>query len=649
MEPSASKPANKRTLLLVFVIALAVKAAVLWSLRQHPLLQPAGEMDSNVYLTLAREGVPAVAYYVSPFYLYFLKAAGASIDTARIIQILLGSVAVVLQFLTAARWFGRKAAVVTAALSILTGVITFNEITILQSAVDPFLVSLMLYTLTVALQQDERNAFVLAGLSAALFTINRPNALIWLIAAAAFLLLRKKMRPAMYFAAGAAIVLTPVVLRNYVVARELVLISSHGGLNFYIGNNETADGTYQAIRGIRPTIQGQAIDAKAMAERETGHAMTSAETSRWFYQRSFIWIRDNPAAAAALLARKLVYCFHQTDLALNHSYAFFSSSDVASPLRALIAGAWIIVPVGFAGAVSRWRDRLFLSFFAFIPLYAFSVALFFVSSRYRLPLLVALTVCAAGIVHARRSAIAAIVAGIAGLLMALWPFHLDDGRSQERTNMVAWLIEHSRFEEAESLLSLYAPTHAEPARLHHRSAIAYEAVGENERASRHFAIVRNDPTAQPVLRDHSSDELVRIYVESGRLDEARSIIASIEPSRLNASRALSLGRLSLDARDSTHAVTLLRLATSGDPTSAAAWQHLGIALLAENDPDGALAVLERAQQLSPRDLDTLLFLGLAHSRTGNVEVAKRFAQEALRIDPSFAAAKRLLGELEGEQ
>ena len=224
--------------IVVFLVALSIKAAVLASLHAHPLLQPSGDMDGAVYLALARSGPPAVAYFVSPLYLYFLKLAGASVALASAAQIILGSLGVVLLFDTARRWFGLRAAFLPAMLVMFTGVVTFDEVTILQSALDPFLVALMLWALTVALKSDDHEKhqtvlrFAAAGAAAALFALNRPNALIWLAASALLLLVQRRLRQAAAFAAGCALLLAPVVLRNYAVAHELVLVSTHGGAQF---------------------------------------------------------------------------------------------------------------------------------------------------------------------------------------------------------------------------------------------------------------------------------------------------------------------------------------------------------------------------------------------------------------------------------
>ena len=92
-------------------------------LRNHPLLQPHGELDTAYYVALsqrvAREGVlaPIGAFFVSPLYVYFLAAvfaSGGTLFTAQLVQIGLGAAAVGMSFATARHWFGDRAALVAA-------------------------------------------------------------------------------------------------------------------------------------------------------------------------------------------------------------------------------------------------------------------------------------------------------------------------------------------------------------------------------------------------------------------------------------------------------------------------------------------------------------------------------------------------------
>jgi tetratricopeptide (TPR) repeat protein len=634
--------------ILVFLVALSIKALVLASLHAHPLLQPSGDMDGAVYLELARNGPPAVAYFVSPLYLYFLKLTGASIELASVAQILLGSVGVVLLFDTARRWFGLRGAYLSALLVMLTGVVTFDEVTILQSALDPFLVALMLWTLTVALKSDDQEnpaallGFAAAGAAAALFALNRPNALIWLAALGLLLLLQRRLRPAAAFATGCALLLAPVVLRNFVVAHELVLVSSHGGLNFYIGNNAEADGTYQAVRGIRPTIAGQSIDAARVAVAAVGHPLTAGEVSRWFYGQAFRWMGAHPGDALRLFVRKLAYTIHETDLALNTSYDFFRK-DVDSPLRLLVIGPWLLVPLGVAGAMSRIRDRRFRIWAAFLPVYAVSVALFFVASRYRLPLLLAFAVCAAGIFEIRRVWPLALAAALAGV--ALWPFGLDSGRSYEETNMAVYLISHHRAEEASEFIASVEPHHADPARLYLRAGLAYGQAGEHPRAIDAFEHVLRAPIAQPVLRATATDELAKEYLRANRIEDDRRLLSSIDAPPLAAVRASRLGRIAMQLHDGEDAARFFNIAVARTPVDAAAWYDLGMAELASGDAAHAVAALTQASRLAPNDPSDLFALALADAQSGQLEEARHNDEEALRLAPDFPEARALLQRL----
>jgi len=153
-----------KRLFLLLAATLATKAAVLAQIGSHPLLQPLGDTDSGVYARLASRiaggdvllrGEGAVPYFVSPLYAYFLAATGPSFSLARVVQILLGTAAVALVFLTARRLFGERAALVAGVLYAFTGVVTFHEVLILQAALDPFLTALFLYLLAVAVGRDE--------------------------------------------------------------------------------------------------------------------------------------------------------------------------------------------------------------------------------------------------------------------------------------------------------------------------------------------------------------------------------------------------------------------------------------------------------------------------------------------------------------
>ena len=134
-------PAWNWPLLLIVAAAFVAKLVVLLQLHDHPLLEPREGLDDAVYLDLARRvaGGDLVGgdrvYYVSPFYMYFsalvLALSGLSIFALRFAQIVLGAASVWLIADLARGWFGNRGAWIAAALALLTGYFTFNEILIL--------------------------------------------------------------------------------------------------------------------------------------------------------------------------------------------------------------------------------------------------------------------------------------------------------------------------------------------------------------------------------------------------------------------------------------------------------------------------------------------------------------------------------------
>ena len=188
----------------ILAVAAAVKALAIAQLGDHPLLQPAGGLDSEWYVALASRvaagdwtlagAFEGGAFPISPLYVYVLAIvlglSGGSLLAARVVQAALGVVAIACAMRCARDWFGDAAGLVAGVLLAGAGVITFHEIVLLQSALDPVLIAALALVYGRAIQGDRWPAWAGAGLLAALFALNRPNALIVAAAIGAGLLAR---------------------------------------------------------------------------------------------------------------------------------------------------------------------------------------------------------------------------------------------------------------------------------------------------------------------------------------------------------------------------------------------------------------------------------------------------------------------------
>lgn len=190
---------RRHPFLVFLAVVFAAKLVVVLQLRDHPLLQPGTGLDTTVYTELASRveagdwALRPGLYFVSPLYIYFLALAlslAKSFTAARVLQILLGTLAVGLVYVTAREWYGTRAGWIAALTAALTGLFTFHEVLLLQTALDPFLTAAGLAALALAFRRSgapsERPAnrlvpagwFVAAGAAFGVQTLNRPNILI---------------------------------------------------------------------------------------------------------------------------------------------------------------------------------------------------------------------------------------------------------------------------------------------------------------------------------------------------------------------------------------------------------------------------------------------------------------------------------------
>jgi tetratricopeptide (TPR) repeat protein len=731
------------------VLVFLLKLVILLQLKNHPLVQPEAGLDTTAYVELARRvlagdwALGPGQYYVSPFYIYFLAlslAALRSYTAVRVLQILLGTAAIGLMMASARRWFGDRAVWIAGGLAALTGLLTFYEVLLLQAAVDPFLTSLGLYCLTVGLiagpegpacaaesalhsaaasartgrerkssrRVSARSAAVApnakistgtsgwllsAGIVYGIQTLNRPNVLIAAagVAVMAAVALRH-VRATVCVGAGLLIGMAPAAVRNLAVTHEFTFVSSHGGLNFYIGNAPEATGFYRIVPGIRPMIAGQETDVRHVAEKALGHAVTDAEASAYFYGLSRNWIMNHPADALTLFVKKLYFVFNRQHIALPHSYPFYVKDDPTA-LRFFVVGPWLLFPLGLVGLVccrpgqsrrtaeGAKADRAYVVWASFVPLYAIAVAIFFVAERYRLPLLLPLCATAGALVDRAivswetsrlRTFALPGAAVVAASIAANWPLHVNDSRWEEGLRLAQRLVILGRDDDADRWTEKMAAHEPHAGATAEGVAEQYLLLGKNDRAlallQRAHTTNASDPRidydlgralfragrAQDALPhlEHGFD--AGIELPNGGFDYAAALHATgqdpaaaaavrrIRPGEDESSDAwLRLGRLAAEAHAPDVAEPLFRHAVEMDPGAAAAQQQLGLDLLVLNRWEDAAAVLARAAELDPRDPDTLSHLAYCEAKLGRTDQARSHAAAALAINPQDPLASQV--------
>jgi tetratricopeptide (TPR) repeat protein len=678
------------------VTALALRAVLLWQLHAHPLLQPGFGLDTDLYVDLARRVaggdllLAPGAYPAAPLYIYFLGGVfaltGGSLLAARLVQALLGALAVWLVGDTARRMFGPAAAAPAAALAAFCGPLAFNEILILQSSLDPVLTAVALWALSRAVDQAAWRPWCIAGMAAATLGLNRPNALLFLDVIVIGLVAGRRragLGPALAVTLGAALMVAPVTLRNAGATGEFVLVAAHGGFNFFVGNNEDADGTYRSVAGVTPSSVRQQADARAVAEKATGRPLSDGEVSSYFYGRAWEWIRSSPADALRLGLRKIRYVFSADEISLNYSYAYYR--DERTALALMPSGAWLLLPLGLCGLVVCARRGEYWIWASFVPVYALSVALFFVSERYRLPLLVPLCATSGGLVAwvldaVRRGARRPLIqAGLAVSVLAVatsWPTGLDNGRREEQTAMAEAAIRAGDVARGQALADRALDHHSQPALVLFRVGRALQASGDRAAAMQRYE--------QALQQDPGRAE-VRFFLGQCLLDERRvaeaiphldaAVNAGVRPDVAPFDLARALASIN-EFHAARHALRQLRIPAQADTGSFAAAgemaealgdaalaigfygeaferadapvaliERLGVLLAMSGRAREAITVLERAITRQPSSASLHLNLAVALAQDGRIAEARIRVGEALRLKPDYAPARALADRL----
>jgi 4-amino-4-deoxy-L-arabinose transferase-like glycosyltransferase len=354
-------------------------------------------------------------FFMAPLYAYFLGSLywlfGPDFLTPRIVHAVLGALTCVLVWRLARELFDHRVALLAGALTAAYSMLIFYEGSLL---VENLLVPLTLLVVLAALRAlsaPSAGRWALAGAGVGLTAVARPNVLLfapllllWMFGALRErVALSRRFALAGVFAAGVALLVLPVTVRNLVVTGDATLIATSGGSNFYSGNNPDANGAYLVPRPFPRLAADDAREQEALyqqyAEQALGRSLRPSEASAYWVGQGLAYIRENPVAWLRLEARKLALFLNATEIWNNRSIELSRPFSWVLRLPLLSFGA--VAPLALLGLAATARDwRRLFPLYAMIAVYLASALLFFVLSRYRVPVVPVLIVFAAcGVMH----------------------------------------------------------------------------------------------------------------------------------------------------------------------------------------------------------------------------------------------------------
>lgn len=447
----------------MFAVPLIVRLAVWFELRGFPMFDSLF-IDARTYHDMASRlasglPLPPGPHWQPPLFPYFLSwiyaVTGPDPDGGRIAQVLLGSASCVLLFALADRVAGRRAAWIAWGAMSLYGPFLYFDLQLLNVTLGTFLFLAFLVTALPLVGRPFARARTFAGMREGAegrtikgareareqrpgsspagrgFAWNRGlrafgagflagagaitigNMMLLAPVAAGWIWLRERRRrgivTGILLLAGATIPIGAVTLWNLSASGEPVIVSYNGGVNFWIGNNPD----YESTVAIRPGREWIALTAEP---REAGHLGYRAQ-SAYFFDKAFDWIKGDPRAALELLAHKTRLFFRADEILRNQQIYPFREESVILSLLLWIHGIGfpfgVVLPLAAVGVLSVMVGRLGhspsgnggLGFLLLITVvYAVSVIAFFVTARYRAPIVPLLLIFAAMAVEAIRTA-----------------------------------------------------------------------------------------------------------------------------------------------------------------------------------------------------------------------------------------------------
>ncbi len=255
--------------------------------------------------------------------------------------------------------------------------------------------------------------------------------------------------------AAGYICLAPLLIHNFRHDGGAVLITAHGGLNLYMGNNPAATGYGMALPGLRLSAEEMTADSVGLAGRLAGRQMTPVEADRFWRARAVGFICAEPGCAFRLWLRKaqrLVSARAFDDTGLLRLLPEF-----VPPLRIAFlgfGGIWILACLGLALRRARsmppglWIMGICL---------AIGVMTVFVTERYRMPLAVLLLPAAGGALAAlpglvcrkpQLTGVWRLSLACAGILIAVWPHSAPDTAPADHLNLSNYLLRQGAHERA---------------------------------------------------------------------------------------------------------------------------------------------------------------------------------------------------------
>ena len=358
----------------------------------HPVADAKIYVDRAMDIYHGKIFPESVSFHSSPIYPYFIAATyaiGKSLATPRIVQAIAGLANVVVVFMIASSLFNPVVALLSALwMSVYPIFIYFEG--------DLMMIPLVLFTLNLSClmfvryqQTRKRMDLALGGLFLGLSAMGKPDTIMIAPFIALFVILTEKnikqgLLRACMLALWVTVSIAPVTVSNFFLLNDAVLLTSNGGVNFYIGNHHEANGMFHLPQDSGLWDHKLYVSSKEVAEQSMGMPVTPSQVSKFWFGKATEFIVSHPFEFISLTAKKMMLMISRFEVSNHHSFYFFrkwSSVLAYNPLRLSLFVSLAVIGIWLS--IAQWRRYTVL--YIYLGVTFWIIVLFFVTSRYRLP------------------------------------------------------------------------------------------------------------------------------------------------------------------------------------------------------------------------------------------------------------------------
>lgn len=645
----------------ILLLAFILRLTYFLQIRNSPFFNHLF-LDMALYDRLAREILEGPWYgrrapMVSPLYPYILSGfymvSAKSIAFVRFGQLMLGAINCVLVYFCGRKIFNnRTMAGIAGLLMSGYGPLIFYEA---EPLLPVWVIFFQLIILLLLVQVRTWRGWLLTGLFSGLLTLLRPNNIFLLVIIGLYILWKERGKGfpkllinASVFGIAFIVILLPNIMRNYLIFKDPVPLTTSGGIVFYLGNNEDSRGNFTPLPGMKSDPEVLQYQARDVASAELGREITMDESSSYWTGKAFKFIFGHPLEYLILEIKKLLLIINTTEISNNYNYYF--NRDFGPVLFLAFLPWGLLFFTGLTGLVLALygRENTAAVWLLILNNFLFMMA-FYVSTRFRIALFPLLCLGSGylfggpgqfrnfGNIRLKPLLLSFVI--ILGLI-SFWP-RPRPGYFQSYVSLGNVYIKMHDYNEAETAFINALKLKDDPDVLNNLGLVS-EKLNKMEEAEDYFM------RALKLAPDHLNAglNLGNFYLVNADFQAAIPHLKRAVAVKPNDYKALNgLGFALMQSGEVSEAQKYLARSLEVKPDFYSACFNLGISYGILKDYQNGLIYLEKAVTLNPEDSEAQYQLGLTLAHLGDFEESCKALEKAAELNPESSIIHETLEKI----